>query len=139
MTGIDPAAVYQQIVSKMPEGLGKQIMTILALHIGEKNRISRARLVLELFGYIPKNSKNSTEDRQMRRTIEELVEQGYPVCSSSGKGGYYLASSKEEREVCIRELISRRECLDIRIRQLRSANKLEWVEPIVFLQPELRL
>ena len=139
MINSDPAAVYQHIVSKMPEGLGKQIMTILALHIGEKNRISRARLVLELFGYIPKNNKNSTEDRQMRRAIEELIQQGYPVCSSSGKGGYYLASSKEEREVCIRELASRRECLDQRIRQLRSANKLEWIEPIVYLQPELRV
>lgn len=39
--------------------------------------------------------KAGISDRQMRATIETLRKQGYPICSDSQNGGYWMGSEKD--------------------------------------------
>ena len=65
---------YEQIISTMPPGIEKTILQVLAKHIGETNRIARYDLVQAAFPdrWLGTAWKDGTEDRQVRKAIEEL-------------------------------------------------------------------
>jgi len=64
-------------------------------------------------------------NRDIRHAIRELIAEGYPVASSSDgwKGGYYIASTKEEAEGCMAETKSRIIELCIRQRDFKRATR----------------
>lgn len=122
--------IYEHIVASMPPGVEKTVMTVLvsAGAVGGDHRIKRAHLVAEVF---PGDQRAwSTLDRLTRLAVESLQQQGYPVLSDSGEGGYWLAANDAEKEIYIDELESRRARLTEKILNLRKAKKLEWIEPV---------
>lgn len=124
---------YRSILASLPPGLEKKVFSILAdHHVGKSNRLSRFTLVQKAFPVAllsPTNQANSYEDRQVRRSIEVLQSMGYPILSSSGEGGYYLPADRSELDEYVRELESRIEKLTVKVRSLRTGNKLAWQEP----------
>jgi biotin operon repressor len=108
----------------------RQIMLILAHdHIGQENRINRQRLcslIANKFGLTGKS--RATVDRQVRKTIESLQSQGYPILSDSGQGGYWLGRRSEVAEY-LAEQESRINALTDKVRSLRRADKLSWIDP----------
>jgi hypothetical protein len=123
--------IYEKIRDDLPPGMEREIMLTLAGgYIGSDNRITRQELIRVIFGKIVPKGKlqNSTEDRQIRLSIEALQEMGYPVFSDSGRGGYYLGQA-HEKDAYISELENRLRALECKIRALRTANKLQWSQP----------
>ncbi|XVG95847.1 HTH domain-containing protein [Eubacteriales bacterium KG125] len=47
------------------------------------------------------------DDRAVRKAIERLRLQGYPICSTSQKKGYWLSDNKEEIDKVIKEFRSK--------------------------------
>jgi hypothetical protein len=124
--------IYERIIRDMPEGLDKQIISILSEGgFFDDKKASRKELIFKVFGFIdnPENLSNSTLDRQIRKAIEHLQEAGYPIISNSGAGGYSLASSRTTQAAYIAELESRRDRLDKKILALQKAERLFWAEP----------
>jgi hypothetical protein len=120
---------YSIILASMPPGLEKKVLEwlLIALESGD-HTFSREALIVKIFGYsVPHDKLNtSTEDRQIRTAIKNLIVMGYPVISNSGEGGYRLEANAEAREAYILEIESRAERLKDKARDLRKANRLEW-------------
>ena len=133
--------MYERIVTTAPEDLEKLLATILGYHKGEKNRISRRELVVLVRNQLIKNFQKypsaSTLDRQIRHAIEVLQECNYPICSDSGSGGYWWATTYAEREAYIAEIESRANKLIAKARKLRSAGNVIWNPPQEVSQPNL--
>lgn len=121
---------YSRILMELPVGLKRDVMWFLAGHVGGENRLGRGELVTML-RRMPVYSKKRLVrlDRLVRLAIAELQEDGYPILSDSGKGGYWLAGSREEVEGMCAEMESRAQKLLEKVRALRQADKLAWVEP----------
>ena len=98
-----------------PEDLSKTVLNILSEALVDGERVDRKVLVERAFD----QPTNSTNDRKVRRAIEELRQQGYCILSDSGEGGYWFGNPIE-RECFILELESRRERLAETIRALRN-------------------
>jgi hypothetical protein len=133
---------YERIVSTAPEDLGKWLVQVLGnYHRGEDRRITRKELVislrLKLMESLVKYPSASTLDRQIRNAIMLLQEQGYPICSDSGQGGYWWATTYNEREAYIAEIESRANKLILKARKLRSAPNVIWNPPQEVSQPNL--
>jgi len=116
---------YDEILATMPPGLDKKILRILAGHLGENNRISRGDLVKLALYKFSDNDITETDDRLVRETISRLRHDGHLICSSSGTGGYYMASSYDDVENMRAEMESR--AMDL-LEQSRTLKKraTEW-------------
>lgn len=112
--------VYDDLLRTMPQDLEQQVLHVIASADGRA--VGRRELVERIFGYTPANLANDRHDRQIRKAIEALQLQGYPIISSSGKGGYRMANEAEIDEY-IRELEARRARLAEKIRALREAKR----------------
>lgn len=102
-----PREIYEAIVVETPDGLDNQVLAVLQNHVGKTNRIKRADLVHKIFS--PKNGFSFTtdsHDRQVRLAIARLRER-YPILSSSGEGGYWIADGIGELVEYQREIVSR--------------------------------
>lgn len=126
---------YWAIVQEMPAGLGRDVMTALQGHVGVDQRVGRDRLVGALLRLPEYRGKNAVRmDRLVRLAIADLQEAGYPILSSSGLGGYWLAGSREEIEGMCAEIESRAERLQDKARALRGAKKLVYEDEPVVIQ-----
>ena len=86
-------------ISRLPEGLGKEILTILSNHKGREKAILGDRLteIVQFRGFVVNN-------RQVRLQISQLRKSGVLIGSAPGSaGGYYICSSPEELEEFVRE------------------------------------
>lgn len=118
---------YWSIINEMPAGMARDVMAALTGHIGSEARLERRKLVAALRRMPDYQDKAWVRlDRMVRKAIAELQENGYPVLSDSGKGGYWLASNREEIEGMCKEIESRVEKLKDKARALRTAGKLAW-------------
>jgi hypothetical protein len=76
-----------------------RVLAIIRQHQGHDHAIRAMDLAREL---------GLTDDRKVQLAIEDLIEEGTPVCSScSHPMGYYLPVSAEEAEEYKRQLRSR--------------------------------
>lgn len=131
-----PRETYLEILNALPPGLEREIVSVLVRggHIGEGRAIHRRALLNKLFpdSPLPPNLANFGPDRQMRLALVALQAAKYAVLSSSGKGGYYLAESREEVELFIaHEITNRVNELEAKAHALRAAMlrlplKWEW-------------
>jgi len=78
---------------KAPEGLIRIIRVTLEYALGPEKAVERARL-LEISRGMP--MLRNVSDRQVRAAIEELREEGLPICNMERGDGYYLATSMAE-------------------------------------------
>lgn len=79
----------------------RYILRQLDYHWGEANAVSRQELLARLNA----NPRLMTiEDRELRRRIAALREDGWPICSKGGEGGgYWMADDKGVKEFRRRE------------------------------------
>lgn len=90
------------------------------LKTGKENAITGKRLAYIL---------EELDDRKVRKTIFQLIKQGYPILSSvSGSKGYYLAKDYQEVLEYRETLLSRIRHDALRLSYLKKAVKLS-VEP----------
>lgn len=121
--------IYERLLPQVTDETERRIMEILVEHVGQENRIACDDLVRQaIYGYGSFARPKATDDRKVRLAIASLQEQGYPILSDSGEGGRWLAKP-EEIETYVAELESRREALAQKIRALRQADKLAWIDP----------
>ena len=128
--------VYEAILANIPAGLHRKVFQVMLEHVGSEKRCRRDALIFKVFGYIPKNWKDSKEDRQLRRVIEELQTMRFPILSDSGPGGYYMPATEEERAAYVAELKSRRDKLTDKINALADSN-MAWLDYSNFNQQAL--
>lgn len=66
-------------------------------HKGQQYAIKKRDLLEELYGHeaAKDESYNNMYDRKLRATIEALVKDGHPICSSASRGYWYAASLKD--------------------------------------------
>jgi hypothetical protein len=110
-----PKARFDQLIADIPAGSERAVIRVLTFHFGLKNSIAKE------LGNDPQKQKRPnlmdecalmgsrfSDERQLRSTIVKLRKAGYPICSSSGDGGYFLPSDLGEyREFRGREYISK--------------------------------
>ena len=93
-----PTAIlaHRQITAaleELPPGLEKAVLSILARCAGQKLAVGRGRLV-ELARLAP--GLGQASDRQVRKAIENLREQGVLICNLLDGEGYFMANTLEE-------------------------------------------
>ena len=81
------------IQNELPPGLEKAVLSILARCAGQKLAVGRGRLV-ELAKLAP--GLGQASDRQVRKAIENLREQGVLICNLLDGEGYFMANTLEE-------------------------------------------
>src|SRR3989304_5961364 len=81
------------IQNELPPGLEKAVLSILARCAGQKRAGGRGRLV-ELARLSP--GLGQASDRQVRKAIENLREQGVLICNLLDGEGYFMADTLEE-------------------------------------------
>lgn len=90
-----------------------KLLSILQDHKGRKSAIKKRELVRIIFGSdeAGNESYNNSSDRTMRDAIEELIQDGHPICSSASCGYWYadglkdgLASVEENRSRALTQL-----------------------------------
>lgn len=64
-------------------------------------------------------SYNNTKDRAFRLMIDALIDEGYPICSTSGDG-YWYASSLHDGQASIAEGMSRAQAIRERAQKLEE-------------------
>lgn len=88
----NPRQYYEKLLSGMPAGLERAVLSILRFHIGGQNAIEKEPLILTLTnGGFP-----IKDERQVRLAIVRLRKAGLPVCSSSADAGYFLPVNRQE-------------------------------------------
>jgi len=80
-------------LEELPPGLEKAVLSILARCAGQKRAVGRGRLV-ELARLSP--GLGQASDRQVRKAIENLREQGVLICNLLDGEGYFMADTLEE-------------------------------------------
>ena len=89
-------------------------------HTGKKKAAKKRDLLAAMYGQstAQDESYNNMADRKLRKMIEELINEGNPICSSSTCGYWYAASLNDGME-SVAENKSRA------ITQLENVKKLE--------------
>lgn len=64
--------------------------------------------------------------RDLRRVRESLVKDGVPVCSSSQRKGYWIATNEKEKELAIKDLKAKAEAMLTSARALAKINVEEY-------------
>ena len=117
----------------MPDGIDQKVLQVLVHHVGNDNRIRRDRLVHAVFKYSDGKPKQlSTLDRQVRVSIANMQEQGIPILSDSGLGGYWLGTRQE----CIEYIIEQQRRTSSLNRKINGIKKI-WKIGDSEMQPSL--
>jgi len=108
--------------------LEKSILSILKSHVGEENKLTQYKIADKL-GIVDKsNNQDFNFDyvscRQVRRIIEDLIEQGYPIVSTpSNGGGYFWQYKPEEGLECARRIRRQAVKLFLKARRIRNNSR----------------
>ncbi|OPY07234.1 MAG: hypothetical protein A4E68_01916 [Syntrophaceae bacterium PtaB.Bin095] len=94
----DRQEVRLRLRKELHESRKFRLIAELMVHIGRQNAIGMAELYEIIYGAGWTNRINDT--REIRKLIEELHNEGLPICSVSNRsgGGYYLAAAGSELE-----------------------------------------
>lgn len=93
-----------------------QLLTLMSRHIGKGNGIRVKRLAAEL----------NVEERQARKMVADLREDGHAICGTPKDGYYIAATAAELDETCafIRKRAMHSLCLESRLRKIPMADLL---------------
>lgn len=102
MVNVSPRQFYEELISQMPHGLERALLRVLSYHIGKDKAISKPDLLADLarMGF-------RVHERQARKAIEELRNNGHLIGASSGDGGYYIIANEDEYNDYVAEETSR--------------------------------
>jgi len=105
--------------------LEKSILSILKSHVGEENKLTQYKIADKL-GIVDKSNNqyfnfDYVNCRQVRRIIEDLIKQGYPIVSTpSNGGGYFWQDKPEEGLECARRIRRQAVKLFLKARRIRK-------------------
>jgi hypothetical protein len=125
-TAIDPRQYYLNLCDEVTDELCLAMLHYMIenAYIGFEHRVTRGELAEALLG-----KDNPRNDRKIRKAKETLTKQGFPILSSSGTAGYYLAEYQDEIDGFIQENNNRIASLQ---EQNRAARKIK----LPYLQPK---
>ncbi len=90
--------------------LTERVLTFIRLYPSPEKRATK-RMIAAYLGLPYSNSHNNLVDRKIRNAVTELRKMGEPVCSDSGRAGYWY--SYADLDIIIADLKSRgREMFD---------------------------
>lgn len=110
-------------VTKLVNEFDKQRLLDLFLtqFYGNHRAGNKREFLKALYGEKAANNEsyNNTHDRAFRLMIDALIDEGYPICSTSGDG-YWYASSLHDGEPSIAEGMSRAQAIRERAQKLEQ-------------------
>lgn len=110
---------YDRILASIDDETVKTVYCVIRDHHGKEHAITKEAVSLVIWG-----KYNPSTDRTIRECVETLHEiYSVPVCSNSGKAGYYMPATRAELDEYLSEMRSRRNKLDLTIRKLEYAAK----------------
>jgi len=86
--------VYDHILSGVTDDLEQRVLRLLLDN--RDRRVTRQEFVSVLFGIVADDLEGSPEDRQVRRSIQNLRDAGWPILSDSATPGYQLETNEEK-------------------------------------------
>ena len=110
MVGTKKAAPQREPQTQTNDTATSAAMSML-LAATRRKPVSRVRLQLIL----------DLEDRAAREWIAQQRRKGYPICSSAGAYGYWMASDEEELETFLREYLAHAKEQQKTARMMRKA------------------
>jgi hypothetical protein len=113
----DPREFYAALIENISVDDIKQVAKIMLSYVGEENAVTLKALTIRIFGEFTTNT-----ERKTRLILEELVTKyHFPIGAYSGKSGRWLCKNKDEIELVVADLESRRNATANRIRALNMA------------------
>jgi hypothetical protein len=92
-----PKEIYEAEIRELEPGIKRAVLRVMSAHIGKGKTVSKSDLLADVrrlgFGG---DLAATTFERKVRLAIVELRKEGHLICSSSGDGGYYVASTWQE-------------------------------------------
>lgn len=118
---------YDRILSQIDDDTVRDVYCVVRDYIGKKHAISKESVSLVLW-----NKYNQTTDRTVRECVETLHEKyAVPICSNSGRAGYYMPANRAELDEYLAEMRSRRNKIDVTLHKLEaSARTWDFTEPL---------
>lgn len=75
------------------------ILRIIKSCLGDANKLTQAQITDECIS----RGGTNISDRETRRVLRELIDEGAPIISTP-RGGYYWYNAEEERKSCYKRL-----------------------------------
>ena len=103
-----------------PENRARLLHLLKSRHTGQAQSAKKSELLTEMWGADASADKsyNNQYDRSLRAMIEELIQNGQPICSSPNDGYWYAASLEDGLPAADR-------AKSRALTQLRNAERLE--------------
>jgi len=116
-----PSDFYQNLLAKITKDEERRVFEALSRRLGQT--ILRSQLILEVFGQaVPaKELASNAWDRRIRKSIERLRAQDFPIISTSGGAGYTLKDDPQAIDAYIAEEQSRISKIQEKIGHLRRS------------------
>ena len=113
----------EKAIARLPEGLGKEILTVLSQYKGRSKAILGKRLteIIQLRGYM-------VDQRAVRLQISQLRKKGELIGAAPGvTGGYYICTTEAEFEEFTRnEYLAKIEDMRSTLHAMQKAARQEW-------------
>lgn len=118
-------AVYEALITNMPAGIDRGIMSVLRFHVGKERAIQKGEILegMKRMGYY-------CHERQFRERIHELRRQGWLIASLSADGYYLVANKIEYSEFRESEFTARIDDLSITRSAMDTAARQQFGEAV---------
>ena len=126
---------YDKILSEITDQTVRDVYTTIRDYVGESHRITKESVSLVLWG-----KYTDSTDRTIRECVETLHSvYGVPICTDSGKAGYYMPENERELLNWAREHNGRANKEKAAVRKVMY-NRAVWftlhdIPPEVFVEP----
>jgi len=109
--------VYDRILESITDDTVRDVYCQIRDSHGKDHAISKESVSLVIWQkYTP------STDRVIRECVEILHETyGVPICSNSGRAGYYMPANRAELDEYLAEMRSRRNKIDTTLRKLETS------------------
>jgi len=115
--GLNPKEFYLKVVESVDERLCKDVLSVLAEHVGRSNSVTIQEIAWKCCGTV-----NATTVRKVRRAIE-LLRTNYfiPIVGLSQEEGRWIAESEEELFPIIQDIEHRISSLSCVLRSAKMS------------------
>jgi len=104
--------------------LEKDILEILKSHVGNENKLTQYEITDKYNNIVSDVTEKNIGCRYVRRIIEDLIEQGYPIVSTPSNGGGYHWQEKEQEGLdCAKRIRRQAIKLFLKARRIRANSR----------------
>jgi hypothetical protein len=105
--------------------LEKDILHILKFHVGDENKLTQYEITAEYNNIVSDVTEKDIGCRYIRRIIEDLIEQGYPIVSTpKNGGGYHWQKTNQEGLDCAKRIRRQAVKLFLKARHIRANSRM---------------